>query len=56
VWFTEAVEEADDKVLLSMVDGYMNDDWDRVKASLETILDYCSPTDEEITDHIRGKQ
>lgn len=56
VWLTEAVEEADDKVLLSMVDGYMNDDWKRVKAALDTVLDYASPTDEEITEHIRGQQ
>ncbi len=55
VWLTEAVEEADDKVLLSIVDGYMNDDWKRVKASLETILDYASPTEEEITAHIRSR-
>ena len=55
VWLTEAVEEADDTVLLSMVDGFLEDDWPRVKAAIETILDYCSPTEEEVTSHIRGE-
>jgi len=53
VWFTEAVEEAEDITLQVLVASFLQQDWITLGAAMEKILDYCSPTDEEITDHIR---
>ena len=56
VWFTEAVEEAEDITLQVLVASFLQQDWITLGAAMEKILDYASPTDEEITDHIRGQQ